>query len=222
MAGIDYTQLYKLQDKVLSAVFAVEDVFYLTGGTCLSRFYYEKRYSEDLDFFAQNSPRFSFAIRNVKKKLQEDFSLTIEVETKQFVRFRIDDLLQVDFVNDISARYKEVIVTEKNYLIDNIGNILSNKLTAVIGRDNPKDIFDIFLICKYYSFSWKEILDSAHEKAGFGNEDLVIRLKSFPRMMLGSINSIDNSFLDNFDSDFPLIIEEIIQETDHKSKNGSE
>ena len=46
MAGIDYNKLYKLQDKVLAIVFETEIFFYLTGGTCLSRFYIEKRYSD--------------------------------------------------------------------------------------------------------------------------------------------------------------------------------
>jgi predicted ribosome quality control (RQC) complex YloA/Tae2 family protein len=81
----------------------------------------------------------------------------VEVETKHFVRFKINNLLQVDFVNDISARYGNVIITEDKYIIDSIENILSNKLSAVIGRDYPKDI-----------------LLSAHEKAGFSNEDLII------------------------------------------------
>ncbi|NLO18172.1 MAG: hypothetical protein GX118_08290, partial [Arcobacter butzleri] len=123
--------------------------------------------------------------------------------------FYIDDLLQVDFVNDIAFRYKDVVVTSSNYLIDNIENILSNKLTAIIGRDNPKDVFDIYLIWKFYDFSWKEILDSAHKKAGFSNEELLVRMVSFPKELLNSIKLIDKTFLDNFDEDFPKIIKEI-------------
>lgn len=217
MAGLDFTRLYRLQDRVLSAVFTVEKEFYLTGGTCLSRFYQEKRYSDDLDFFAQNSPRFSFAIKNIKNALEKEFSLVVEVETKQFVRLRVDDLLQVDFVNDISVRYKDVIVTNNGFLIDNVENILSNKLTAVTGRDNPKDVFDIYLICFFYSFSWEDILNSAYKKAAFSNEDLVIRLKSFPRELFGTIDCIDDNFLDNFDVEFPEIIEEIIRIAHHNA-----
>ena len=167
MDSIDYEKLYQLQDEVLEVVFGVENEFYLTGGTCLSRFYKEKRYSDDLDFFTNNSARYRFAIRNIKQALLEKFDLKIEIESKDFTRFYINNILQVDFVNDIDYRFKEPILTSKNYLIDNIENILSNKLTAVIGRDNPKDIFDIYLIWKFYQFSWQEILQSAHKKAGF-------------------------------------------------------
>ena len=128
---------------------------------------------------------------------------------KNFTRSKIDGLLQIDFVNDIVARYKNVKVLDNNYIIDNVENILSNKLTAVIGRDNPKDIFDIYLISKFYTFSWEDILNSAHEKAGFNNEDLIIRLKSFPIHLLERINIIDTNFLNNFEDEFIKIIEDI-------------
>ena len=209
MGSIDYKELYSLQDKVLAVVFQVQSEFYLTGGTCLSRFYIEKRYSDDLDFFTNQSPRYNFVIKKIKKALEENFQLTTEVQSKDFTRFKVDDLLQLDFVNDISFRYKDVVVDENNYLLDNIENILSNKITAVIGRDNPKDIFDIYLIYKFYSFEWKEILDAAHEKAGFSNEELIIRLKSFPKELLKEIKIIDTTFLNDFDIDFPKIIDEI-------------
>jgi predicted nucleotidyltransferase component of viral defense system len=209
MDSIDYQKLYELQDEVLKVVFETENEFYLTGGTCLSRFYVEKRYSDDLDFFTNQSPRYSFAIKNIKKALQNSFEVISEVESKDFTRFKIDDLLQVDFVNDIAFRYKEPIVNEKNYLLDNIENILSNKITAVIGRDNPKDIFDIYLICKFYKFDWKEILKSAHQKAGFCDEELIVRLKSFPQELLGEIKIIDKTFLDSFSTDFKTIIDDI-------------
>lgn len=209
MGNIDYKKLYGLQDRVLDAVFGCENEFYLTGGTCLGRFYQEKRYSDDLDFFTNNSSRYGFAVKNIKKALQKDFDLAVEVESKSFTRFKIDGLLQIDFVNDIAARYKNVKVLDNNYIIDNVENILSNKLTAVIGRDNPKDIFDIYLISKFYTFSWEEILNSAHEKAGFNNEDLIIRLKSFPIHLLERINIIDTNFLNNFEDEFIKILEDI-------------
>ncbi len=210
MGIIDYNKLYLLQDEVLKVVFAAEYEFYLTGGTCLSRFYVEKRYSDDLDFFTNQSPRYSFAIKNIKKALQEKFQLVAEVESKDFTRFKIDDLLQVDFVNDISFRYKEPKMSEEGYLLDTIENILSNKITAVIGRDNPKDIFDIYLIWSFYEIKWDDILDAAHQKAGFSNEELIVRLKSFPKELLGKIKIIDDIFLNNFEGDFPKIIDEII------------
>lgn len=204
-----YQKLYELQDEVLEVVFGVENIFYLTGGTCLSRFYQEKRYSDDLDFFTNNSPRYSFAIKKVKQALAAKFDLSIEIESKDFTRYKINNFLQVDFVNDIDARYKDVVVTKDGYIIDNIENILSNKLTAVIGRDNPKDIFDIYLIWRYYKFDWIQIVKSAHEKASFSDEELIVRLKSFPRSLLDEIILVDKHFLDDFDKEYPKLVDEI-------------
>jgi predicted nucleotidyltransferase component of viral defense system len=207
MGGIDYKALYALQDEVLALVFRVENEFYLTGGTCLSRFYLEKRYSDDLDFFTNSSSRYSFAVKNIKNELIKYFDIKVEVDSKDFIRLRVNELLQLDFVNDISSRYKDVIVTKDNIIIDNINNILSNKITAVIGRDNPKDIFDIYLIAKNYDFLWKDILESAHEKAGFSDDELLVRLKSFPFSLMKNIKLIDSDFLENFEKEFPKIID---------------
>jgi len=209
MGSVDYTKLYRLQDKVLQRVFAVEDEFYLTGGTALSRFYQEKRYSDDLDFFTNSSTRFNFAVKNTLAELSKEFSIENELDSKDFVRIKVDGLLQVDFVNDRVPRYKEPKVLENGYKIDTIENILSNKITAVIGRDNPKDIFDIYLISRYYSIDWQEILASAQEKSVFSIDDLILRLRSFPHGLLKSINLIDDEFLDSFEDDFNELIKKI-------------
>ncbi len=119
--------------------------------------------------------------------------------------------LQVDFVNDIEFRLGDPVVTAENYLVDSIENILSNKRTAVVGRDDSKDIFDIMLIHRYYDVSWPRVLEAAHQKAGFSNEDLVIRLKTFPKDMLTHIKCIDCEFLKDFDGMLSGILNEILQ-----------
>jgi len=220
MDSINYKELYTLQDKVLGIVFSVENEFYLTGGTCISRFYHEKRYSDDLDFFTHNSGRFSFAVKNIKTELQQNYQVDTEVDSKNFIRFKINKLLQIDFVNDTAYRYKDLVIKENGYVIDNIENILSNKITAVIGRDNPKDIFDIYLIYRFYDFDWKEILEAAQKKASFMHEDLIIRLKSFPFSLLETIRMVDEKFLDNFQKEFSLIIEEINSKKMHFHENS--
>jgi len=217
MDNVDYKLLYSLQDQVMKLIFGTENIFYLTGGTCLGRFYKEKRYSDDLDFFTNQSPRYSFAVRDVKNKLKNSFKVSAEVESKDFNRFRINDFLQIDFVNDIAFRYGDIVVTNEGFLIDNVFNILSNKLTAVIGRDDPKDTFDIYLISKYYSFSWNNILDAAHQKAVFSDEELIVRLKTFPQELFKNIKIIDTKFLDDFDIHFPKIIDEIYEKKEHQA-----
>jgi predicted nucleotidyltransferase component of viral defense system len=205
-----YQKLYELQDRVLHTVFAVEQEFYLTGGTCLSRFYQAKRYSDDLDFFCNDSPRYAFAVRSIRAELEKSLQLAAVIETRGFTRFQIEHTLQVDFVNDIPYRYGEPLVTTEGYLIDTVENILANKLTAILGRDNPKDIFDLLLIHSHYTVSWRDILEAAHKKAGFANDELVVRIQTFPRHMLNQISCIDCGFLDSFQDDIAAVIAGIL------------
>ena len=209
MAGIDYIKLYSLQDKVLDIIFKTENIFYLTGGTCLSRFYQEKRYSDDLDFFTHINNDFNRGVKEIKNALSQKLKTEEDVYSKDFIRLKIEDILQIDFVNDRVMRYEKTIHLDNGYIIDNCKNILANKITAVLGRDNSKDIFDIYLIDKFYNYSWHEILEVAHQKTSFSNSDLIIRLKTFPMFLFNSISLTDDKFLDNFENEYKLIIEKI-------------
>lgn len=148
--------------------------------------------------------------------LKAEFTVKEEVESKDFARLMVNNCLQVDFVNDRVPRYKDVIVLKSGYRIDNVENILSNKITAVVGRNNPKDVFDIYLISKFHDFVWKDILISARAKLVFGIDDLVYRLKSFPLSLMEKINLADPHFLINFENEFPVVIRDIINE----NRNG--
>lgn len=208
MGSIDYKTLYDLQDRVLDTVFKTEQVFYLTGGTCLNRFYYEKRYSDDLDFFTHNDRDFNRGFRAIRKVLKDNFSIVQEeVTSRDFIRIKIDGSLQVDFVNDRVERYGELVYLDNGYIIDNCKNIFANKITAVIGRDNPKDIFDLYLLDKFNDFDFKELLEVAHKKAEFSNDDFIIRLKTFPLSLLDNIVLKDISFLDDFKNQYSKLIE---------------
>lgn len=216
MGKIDYKKLYLLQNKILDLVFAEETEFYLTGGTCLNRFYFEKRYSDDLDLFTNFSETFAYSAREIIDKLKKsNFAPKKLVDSKDFIRINVSEdnvRLQVDFVNDRVKRFGE-FVHHNGYILDNPLNILSNKITAIIGRDNPKDIFDIYLISKNYTFNWSEILNNAQEKLHFQKEDLLYRLQSFPISLLKKLKTTDEHFLDAFESNFAKIIHDI-QESD--------
>jgi predicted nucleotidyltransferase component of viral defense system len=209
MGKINYKKLYTLQDEILKIVFSFENQFYLTGGTCISRFYQAKRYSDDLDFFANDYNRFGFDVKKIKKIISEKFQLKLVLESRDFIRLLVNNELQIDFVNDRVFYYKDVVILDNGFKIDNIENILANKITAVMGRDSEKDIFDIYLISRFYNIDWKQIIKVAKEKMFFNFEDFILRLKTFPKNYLKNINLIDEKFLDDFDKNFNDLIEKI-------------
>lgn len=180
----DYTKLYRLQDKFLEWGTSYCSPFYLTGGTALGRFYLNHRYSEDLDFFINADKNYSTYITELKNNINTRFKLDFKqsVFYDDFSRLFIyedDTVLKIEIVNDVSY-YAGSLVKYKYGKIDTPLNILSNKLTAIIGRDDPKDIFDIIHIALNYSFDWTDIFYHAKQKAIINEIDIEQRLVSFP------------------------------------------
>jgi len=183
-----------MQDKFLPFMHNLGLPFYLTGGTALGRFYLNHRYSEDLDFFVNADPLYQGYIGELKKEITACFKVDIKqaLFAQDITRFFIEEdgmILKIEFINDVSYRpdKPEVYTYGK---IDTPLNILSNKLTAIVSRDEPKDVFDIIHISKAYSFNWKDVFYHAKQKAAINEIDLEQRLVSFPVKLLESVHLI--------------------------------
>jgi len=146
--------------------------FYLTGGTALSRAYYNHRYSDDLDFFVNADDDFSSQLREVFAILKEngfiweterDF-ISSPSYTSLYVRWsKSDAKLKLDFVNDVSAHFGGVKNTSLYYRTDSIRNILANKLTAIF-RYAAKDVADIREIAINENVDWSQAIQDARQK----------------------------------------------------------
>lgn len=179
----NYQELYILQDKVLNVLTGQFGKFYLTGGTALGRFYLNHRYSEDLDLFVNQDPDFPENATIIRNILNAQFSTSDDklILYPDFIRIWVRDLteLKVEMVNDVKERWGEPVYTG-NVPIDTVGNILANKLTALVSRDEPKDVHDIVTISCNYSFSWEEVFLYSLRKAIITEPDVVMRLSTFP------------------------------------------
>jgi predicted nucleotidyltransferase component of viral defense system len=214
---IDYKALYKLQDKILVLISNLDNVFYLTGGTALHRFYYNARYSDDLDFFVTNDDNFNEdVIEVVEEIINQGYNVVRDVESRDFYRVTIDNLLQLDFVNDRVYRYKKSNIIN-GLKIDNKINILTNKINTIINRDEEKDIFDLFCILYSEDFNWKEILEIANKKAVVEKDILIYRLNSFPLQWLERIKQIKDMSITKKDID--IVCSDILHEVNN-SLNG--
>lgn len=189
---IDYQSLYHLQDEILKLVSKLDNVFYLTGGTALHRFYFNARYSDDLDFFVTNGDNFNEDVGEVIEELKKEaYTITEDVKSRDFYRITVNNLLQLDFVNDRVYRYKKSNIIN-GIKVDNKINILTNKVNTVINRDEEKDIFDIFCLAYNEDFNWNEILNIANKKAVIEKDILIYRLKAFPLEWLDKVKKIKN------------------------------
>ncbi|HOP59757.1 MAG TPA: nucleotidyl transferase AbiEii/AbiGii toxin family protein [Bacteroidales bacterium] len=221
----DYRKLYLLQDKFLKWWADLGLPFYLTGGTALGRFYLNHRYSEDLDFFVNDDPLFLKYIQRIKDEIEKYFRVDLQhaLFTDEFSRIFItdDDMdLKIEFVNDVSYRSGNPIPYYFGQL-DTPLNILSNKLGAIISREEPKDIFDIVHISVNFSFNWQDVFSDSKKKSVLNEIDVAERLNTFPSFLLGNIDwnteSIDH---DHFDSVLRKIANDFLLGRDNSVCSG--
>jgi hypothetical protein len=72
------------------------------------------------------------------------------------------DTLQVDFVRDFGPQYGEHRRFDK-VIVDSVENIGANKLTAILGRTEPKDFVDLYFILDA-GYDFDDLLQKATEK----------------------------------------------------------
>ena len=211
--------LYPLQDGVMNTITKSGVRFYLTGGTALSRAYYNHRYSDDLDFFLNDDNEYKEQIKTIFFKLKEDGFFWDEytdfISNNTFTSFKVgwkksDTLLKLDFVNDLASHFGEIIKTNLFKRTDSIRNMLSNKLTALF-RFAAKDIADIREIALRNDVDWiQAINDARHKEAGIELPIVCDILNGMPKHEFETIHWIDKVEWEDFKNDIDKIVYDMI------------
>lgn len=145
--------------------------FYLTGGTAASRGYLQHRFSDDLDFFVNDDNHFGLWVERLIQALSQTnhtWSCHILMKEERFARLNLSTSemqLKIDMVNDVPSR---VGVVQENPILgrlDTAENILANKVTALLDREEPKDLADIWGFCCCMNLSLQEAITHAESKA---------------------------------------------------------
>ena len=164
-----FGRLYPLQNQVLAAFDDADTGFYLSGGTAASRGYLQHRFSDDLDLFLNDDPRFSlWADRLIAATTSSSWPVDVLLREDRFVRFVVhaEDLgLKVELVNDVPSRVGAVTRHPELGRLDSAENILANKLTALADRREPKDLADIWGFCAKMGLSIESAIEGARGKA---------------------------------------------------------
>jgi len=110
----------------------------------------------------------------------------VTVRHEDFARIQIlgDETLKIEFVNEKTFHWGPVHQLPNGIFVDNPANILANKLTAILSRDEPKDVFDLITLSKGYHFNWKAVYHYAFKKHIMNEQDVVMRLSTFPVKLL--------------------------------------
>ena len=162
--------LYPLQDEALAVAASVDTGFYLTGGTALGRVHLRHRYSEDLDLFVNDDDRFQVWAERLLDawRAEARWTLSIQRRDPRFLRAllaRGDAQLKIEFVNDVRGRVGVPARHAGFGLVDTPENILANKVTALLDRQEPKDFADVWGLCRRGGLVLRDALAGASSKA---------------------------------------------------------
>jgi hypothetical protein len=165
-----FEQLYPLQDEVLELLTRLDTGLYLTGGTASSRGYLAHRLSDDLDLFANDAGAFGLWADRLIQTLSEGpaWNLKVAQREKRFVRLFVERQqvpLKIELVNDVPSHIGEVRLHPVLGRLDSPENILANKISALVDREEPKDLADIWGFCCRMGLSLEAALENAHSKA---------------------------------------------------------
>ncbi|MCL2844684.1 MAG: nucleotidyl transferase AbiEii/AbiGii toxin family protein [Chitinivibrionia bacterium] len=193
--------------------------FYLTGGTALSRAYYNHRYSDDLDFFVNNDNSFIAQVEEIIAKLNEagiTINKNVQMQKREYIYSfyvswdKSDVLLKLDFINDINAHFGEIQSTNLFHRIDSKRNILSNKITALFRYAN-KDVADLRELALHEKFNWNEIIEEACQKEDGIDITLISDiLKKMPQAEFEKIRWINKPTWEQFRNDIDTICYDMV------------
>lgn len=161
--------LSALQAEFLNRFFATEtgQLFFLTGGTALAAFHLYHRQSVDLDLFTLED----LALREVDiliPQLAADLHCQMgparrsEHFRQYFLAPEQGEPLKLDLVREFGPQYGEHLKVG-NVIVDSIENIGANKLTAILGRTEPKDFVDLYFILQA-GYHFPDLLVKAQKK----------------------------------------------------------
>jgi predicted nucleotidyltransferase component of viral defense system len=161
--------LQKTQNRLLEVLAGKIDDFYLSGGTALSRYYFQHRLSGDLDFFTSKFSRRrieevkGIVARSLNKKI-ELYSEQLQMNQARMVVFYVHlskkNSLRIDFVEDYFKNIKPLKNIE-GIFVHSLEDIYMRKIYTLIGtipkfnsigrlipsgREEAKDYYDIYVL----------------------------------------------------------------------------
>ena len=144
------SKLTALQKDVLDAFFQRERGFFLTGGAALVGFHLGHRTTDDLDLFTRDAPAFErgrFVLADVAAALGGELQVRQDAPGfKRVVLTRGDEGLVIDLVKDTGPQLHLDKLERDRIVVDPADEILANKLTALVGRAEERDLIDVMFL----------------------------------------------------------------------------
>ena len=141
-----HSKLGELQRRFLHEFFSKENHFFLTGGAALAGFYLGHRETHDLDLFTlidameEGSAAVAEVAREIGAKLE---SIQTSPDFRRYILTHESEAIVIDLIRERVAQ----IISDKPMIgiirVDPPEEILANKLCALLGRAEIRDLVDV-------------------------------------------------------------------------------
>src|SRR5262249_35372481 len=149
--------------------FRRERGFFLTGGAALAGFHLCHRTTDDLDLFTRDAPAFErgrFVLADVATALGGELQIRQDAPGfKRVVLTRGEEGLVIDLVKDPGPQLHPDKLERGHIVLDPADEILANKLTALVGRAEERDLIDVMFL-EQAGYSIEAALPAALAKDG--------------------------------------------------------
>jgi hypothetical protein len=138
--------LNSLQKEFLSEFFRREDRFFLSGGAALVGFYFGHRETHDLDLFTiEDAMDEGFAaMKDVAKTLRATVeAIQTSPDFRRVLIRRGNEGIVVDLIHEYVYQLDPDKPVISGIRVDSPGEILANKLCALLSRSEIRDLVDI-------------------------------------------------------------------------------
>ena len=172
--------LNALQFDVLKAF--KEPSFFLTGGGALIGFYGHKRVTRDLDLFTRDENAFRIGADTLRDAVSRiGGNLQVLRTTPYFRRFhvtRTEETTLVDIVLEtVSAVSEPIVLPDHDILIDTTEELIVNKICALVGRAEPRDLVDLHFLHNQGLSLGNAISQAQNKDGGVGTDTLLFALQ---------------------------------------------
>ncbi|MDO8679199.1 MAG: nucleotidyl transferase AbiEii/AbiGii toxin family protein [Acidobacteriota bacterium] len=188
MAG---SRLTALQERILGALADLKPPWTLTGGGALAALDTQHRDTRDLDLFWRDRRDLGDSAREAAAALQTS-GLRVDVlrRSPMFAELRVessDGVCVVDLVAEPAPALEEprsVSIGGVTIRADTPHEILVNKLTALLGRAEPRDLWDVKVLVERGVDLDRALADAPRKDGGFSPLTLAWVLRDWQPALL--------------------------------------
>lgn len=181
-------KLSDLQERILVVLAGMAPPWTLSGGGALAGFHTAHRETRDLDLFWQQRSELGDAAFQVQKRLEQAGLEVTSLQTRDaFAQLDVKDeagqRVALDLVADpvpLAEQPGSANVHGVTFLVDSPHQILVNKLCALLGRSEPRDVEDIRALLENGGDLPRALRDCPQQDAGFSPLTLAWTLRSLP------------------------------------------